>query len=148
MAGVCPHGSPESFTGNTARNTENRKMSPWLGEKGRQQLGADSLMRSSVAGSLNACRDPLLNLLESPPTGSEPHGRTCFVPCCFSETEEVIYVLFGYGSLVWRIGSRQREFFFFFLSHTLSPSAPTDWPYDITHSITHCRKYCWERAKR
>lgn len=38
-------------------------------------------------------------------------AKHAFVPCCMSETEEVIYVLFGYGSLVWRIGSEVREFF-------------------------------------
>lgn len=29
-----------------------------------------------------------------------------------------------------------------FRSLTLGPSALPDWPYNITHSITHCRKYC------
>lgn len=41
----------------------------------------------------------------------EPAAKHAFVPRCLSESEEVIYVLFGYGSLVWRIGSREREGF-------------------------------------
>lgn len=63
------------------------------------------------------------------PTRPELTAKRAFVPCCLSETEEVIYVLFGYGSLVWRIGSGAREFF-----------EATHWVhllYQIGHTISH-----------
>lgn len=43
------------------------------------------------------------------PNSAVPAKHAFFV--MLSVTEEVIYVLFGYGSLVWRIGSGKRDFF-------------------------------------
>lgn len=63
----------------------------------------------------------------------KPSAKHAFLPFCLSETEEVIYVLFGYGSLVWRIGSGESEFCFFFLwtSHWVHLL------FQIGHTISH-----------
>lgn len=79
-----------------------------------RQAGRPTIMRAAPA------RPPAA----SSPNGPEVAAKTRshpLPPFCLSETEEVIYVLFGYGSLVWRIGSGERVFFCFFLEpHTES----------------------------
>ena len=61
------------------------------------------IMQFSVAAD-QIVMGPTRQLTVSSPNRAKLAAKHAFVPRCLSETEEVIYVLFGYGSLVWRIG--------------------------------------------